>query len=157
MACSIAAVIALACDKIKIKSTDIMVLHNAMTITMGNKEQLQQDIDTLTAVDEILHDHITAKCKKPDELIAALETGNDVWLTGSQVADMFTNVELVKVLKKKPMQNCVDFSKVVDSHNQAEAKKNEVVNRILKEYELNKAKDEARRMAIAKRIAAEKF
>lgn len=112
MACSIAAVIALACDKIKIKSTDIMVLHNAMTITMGNKEQLKQDIDTLTAVDKILHDHITAKCKKPDELIAALETGNDVWLTGSQVADMFTNVELVKVLKKKPMQNCVNFSKV---------------------------------------------
>ena len=83
MACSIAAVIALACDKIKIKSTDIMVLHNAMTITMGNKEQLQQDIDTLTAVDEILHDHITSKCKKPDELIAQLETGKDVWLTGS--------------------------------------------------------------------------
>ena len=42
MACSIAAVIALSCDKIKIKSTDIMVLHNSMTITMGNKEQLQQ-------------------------------------------------------------------------------------------------------------------
>ena len=55
------------------------------------------------------------------------------------------------------MQNCVDFSRLVDSYQLAEAKKNEVVNRILKEYELNKAKDEARRMAIAKRIAAEKF
>ena len=55
MACSIAAVIALSCDKIKIKSTDIMVLHNSMTITMGNKEQLQQDVETLTAVDSILH------------------------------------------------------------------------------------------------------
>ena len=52
-----------------------MVLHNSMTITMGNKEQLQQDIETLTAIDSILHDHITAKCKKPDELIAELETG----------------------------------------------------------------------------------
>lgn len=157
MACSIAAVIALACDKIKIKSTDIMVLHNAMTITMGNKEQLKQDIDTLTAVDKILHDHITAKCKKPYELIAQLETGNDVWLTGSQVADMFTNVELVKVLKKKPMQNCVDFSKLVDTYQVAEAKKNAVVNRILQEYELNKAKDEARRMAHAKRILNNKI
>ena len=157
MACSIAAVIALSCDKIKIKSTDIMVLHNSMTITMGNKEQLQQDIDTLTAIDNILHDYITAKCKKPDELIAELETGKDVWLTGEQVAELFTDVELVKPLKAKPMQNCVDFSRLVDSYQLAEAKKNEVVNRILKEYELNKAKDEARRMAISKRIAAEKF
>lgn len=157
MACSIAAVIALACDKIKIKSTDIMVLHNAMTITMGNKEQLKQDVDTLTAVDKILHDHITAKCKKPDELIAALETGKDVWLTGSQVADLFSDVELVKPLKEKPMQNCVSFSKLVDTYQVAEAKKNAVVNRILQEYELNKAKDEAMRMAHAKRILAEKF
>lgn len=157
MACSIAAVIALACDKIKIKSTDIMVLHNCMTITMGNKEQLQQDVDTLTAIDEILHDHITAKCKKPDELIAALETGKDVWLTGSQVADLFSDVELVKPLKEKPMQNCVSFSKLVDTYQVAEAKKNAVVNRILQEYELNKAKDEAMRMAHAKRILAEKF
>ena len=45
----------------------------------------------------------------------------------------------------------------IDEAKLAEAKKNEVVNRILKEYELNKAKDEARRMAISKRIAAEKF
>lgn len=155
MACSIAAVIALACDKIKIKSTDIMVLHNAMTITMGNKEQLKQDIDTLTAVDKILHDHITAKCKKPDELIAQLETGNDVWLTGSQVADMFTNVELVKVLKKKPMQNCVDFSKVVNSYNQAEAKKKAVVDRILKDYAAHKAKEQHE--AEVRRILNEKI
>lgn len=155
MACSIAAVIALSCDKIKIKSTDIMVLHNSMTITMGNKEQLQQDIETLTTIDNILHDYITAKCKKPDELIAALETGNDVWLTGSQVADMFTNVELVKVLKKKPMQNCVNFSKVVNSYNQAEAKKKAVVDRILKDYEAHKAKEQHE--AEVRRILNEKI
>ena len=155
MACSIAAVIALSCDKIKIKSTDIMVLHNSMTITMGNKEQLKQDIDTLTAVDKILHDHITAKCKKPDELIAQLETGNDVWLTGSQVDDMFTNVELVKVLKKKPMQNCVNFSKVVNSYNQAEAKKKAVVDRILKDYAAHKAKEQHE--AEVRRILNEKI
>ena len=155
MACSIAAVIALSCDKIKIKSTDIMVLHNSMTITMGNKEQLQQDIETLTTIDNILHDYITAKCKKPDELIAELETGKDVWLTGEQVAELFTDVELVKVLKKKPMQNCVDFSKVVNSYNQAEAKKKAVVDRILKDYAAHKAKEQHE--AEVRRILNEKI
>ena len=44
LAASIAAIIALACDKVVIGKNDILMLHNCWTITAGNKEQLHLSI-----------------------------------------------------------------------------------------------------------------
>lgn len=92
MAASIAAIIALACDKVFIGKNDIMMLHNCWTFTAGNKEQLQQDIEMMTAVDKVLHNIITEHCN--DENIDEKIDAGDVWLVGEEVVDMFDHVEL---------------------------------------------------------------
>lgn len=118
---SIAAVIALACDGLEIKKTDFMVLHNCMTFAMGNKEALQQEIDAMTVVDSILHDYITARCKDPEGLIAQLDEGKDVWLTGAQVAEMFEGVDLCEPKKKQCLQNCIDFGAFIAERHKVDA------------------------------------
>lgn len=107
---SIAAVIALACDAVKVKSTDLICLHNCMTFAIGNRQDLQQEIDTMTAVDNVLHDIIAKHCNDADALIAEMDEGKDVWLTGADMAERFENVELVEPAKKDSLQNCANMA-----------------------------------------------
>lgn len=93
MAASIAGVIALACDKIEIDKNSLIMLHNCWTISSGNKKALEQDIKAMEAIDNILH-NIISENSTDETLIAQIEEG-DVWLTGEEVAEIFTNAELV--------------------------------------------------------------
>ncbi|MDU3323865.1 MAG: Clp protease ClpP [Escherichia coli] len=97
MAASIAGVIALVCDKIEIDKNSLVMLHNCWTVSSGNKKALEQDIKAMEAVDNILHNIINEN-STDDTLIAQIEEG-DVWLTGEEVADMFTNAELIEIKK----------------------------------------------------------
>ena len=92
MAASIAAIIALACDKVVIGKNDILMLHNCWTITAGNKEQLQQDIDMLVAVDKVIHNIVEEHCY--DDTMTERINAGDVWLVGEEVVEMFDHVEL---------------------------------------------------------------
>ena len=92
MAASIAAIIALACDQVLIGKNDLFMLHNCWTFTAGNKEQLQQDIEMMTAVDKVLHNIIEEHCK--DENISEKMDAGDVWLVGEEVVEMFNHAEL---------------------------------------------------------------
>lgn len=97
MAASIAGVIALACDKIEIDKNSLIMLHNCWTISSGNKKALEQDIKAMEAIDNILH-NIISENSTDETLIAQIEEG-DVWLTGEEVAEIFTNAELVDLKK----------------------------------------------------------
>ena len=97
MAASIAGVIALACDKIEIDKNSLIMLHNCWTISSGNKKALEQDIKAMEAIDNILH-NIISENSTDDSLIAQIEEG-DVWLTGEEVAEIFTNAELIEIKK----------------------------------------------------------
>lgn len=97
MAASIAGVIALACDKIEIDKNSLVMLHNCWTVSSGNKKALEQDIKAMDAVDNILHNIITENATD-DTLIEQIEEG-DVWLTGEEVAEIFTNAELIEIKK----------------------------------------------------------
>ena len=97
MAASIAAIIALSCDKVVLTKNDLMMLHNCWTFTAGNKEQLQQDIDMMDAIDRVLHNIISEHCYD-DELLARVDEG-DVWLTGDEVAELFDHSELMDVVQ----------------------------------------------------------
>lgn len=97
MAASIAGVIALACDKIEIDKNSLIMLHNCWTISSGNKKALEQDIKAMEAIDNILH-NIIGENSTDDTLISQIEEG-DVWLTGEEVAEIFTNAELVDLKK----------------------------------------------------------
>ena len=97
MAASIAGVIALACDKIEIDKNSLIMLHNCWTISSGNKKALEQDIKAMEAIDNILH-NIISENSTDETLIAQIEEG-DVWLTGEEVAEIFSNAELVDLKK----------------------------------------------------------
>ena len=97
MAASIAGVIALACDKIEIDKNSLIMLHNCWTISSGNKKALEQDIKAMEAIDNILH-NIISENSTDETLIAQIDEG-DVWLTGEEVAEIFTNAELVDLKK----------------------------------------------------------
>lgn len=97
MAASIAGVIALACDKIEIDKNSLVMLHNCWTVSSGDKKALEQDIKALEAIDNILH-NIISENSIDDSLIAQIEEG-DVWLPGEEVAEIFTNAELIEIKK----------------------------------------------------------
>lgn len=97
MAASIAGVIALACDKIEIDKNSLVMLHNCWTISSGNKKALEQDIKAMEAIDNVLH-NIISENSTDDTLIAQIDEG-DVWLTGEEVAEIFTNAELIEIKK----------------------------------------------------------
>lgn len=92
LAASIAAIIALACDKVVIGKNDILMLHNCWTFTAGNKEQLQQDIDMMAAVDKVIHNIVEEHCC--DDTMTERINAGDVWLVGEEVVEIFDHVEL---------------------------------------------------------------
>ena len=101
MAASIAAVIALACDAVQIDKNSLLMLHNCWTFTAGNKEELQQEIDAMAAIDTIIHNIVEEHCY--DDSIGEKMDNGDVWLTGEDAAELFDIVELNKG-EEKPQE-----------------------------------------------------
>lgn len=99
MACSIAGVIALACDAVEITKNDILMLHNCWTYTQGNKEELENEVEAMKAIDTVLHNIIKEHCTLED--ISERMNKGDVWITGEEAQDAFDHVTLVDVPVKE--------------------------------------------------------
>ena len=123
MAASIAGVIALACDKIEIDKNSLIMLHNCWTISSGNKKALEQDIKAMEAIDNILH-NIISENSTDDSLIAQIEEG-DVWLTGEEVAEIFTNAELIEIKKDYALCAYSSLVNLVKENKKLKAEKEE--------------------------------
>ena len=127
MAASIAGVIALACDKVEIDKNSLIMLHNCWTVSSGNKKALEQDIKAMEAIDNILHNIIS---ENSTDLNAQIEEG-DVWLTGEEVAEIFTNAELIEIKKDyalcaySSLVNLVKENKKLKSEQEEEEKEEE--------------------------------
>ena len=115
MAASIAAVIALACDTVQIDRYSLLMLHNCWTFTAGNKEQLQQEIDAMAAIDTIIHNIVEEHCY--DDSIGERMDSGDVWLTGEDAAELFDIVELVEKEQKHELAACASLVKLVKLSN----------------------------------------
>ncbi len=123
MAASIAGVIALACDKIEIDKNSLVMLHNCWTVSSGNKKALEQDIKAMEAIDNILH-NIISENSTDDTLISQIEEG-DVWLTGEEVAEIFTNAELVELKKDYALCAYSSLVNLVKENKKLKAEKEE--------------------------------
>ena len=123
MAASIAGVIALACDKIEIDKNSLVMLHNCWTVSSGNKKALEQDIKAMEAIDNILH-NIISENSTDDTLIAQIDEG-DVWLTGEEVAEIFTNAELVDLKKDYALCAYSSLVNLVKENKKLKAEKEE--------------------------------
>lgn len=115
MAASIAAVIALACDAVQIDKNSLLMLHNCWTFTAGNKEELQQEIDAMAAIDTIIHNIVAEHCY--DDTIGEQMDKGDVWLTGEDAAELFDIVELVEKEEKHELAACASLVKLVKMSN----------------------------------------
>ena len=113
MACSAAALIALACDAVEIEKSGIMMLHNASTLTWGTKEAHQETIDALAAVDAALHTIIGRHAT--DETLGGRMDAGDVWLTGEDAAEMFDHVQVAEVQRTYEMAACSPLADLVAS------------------------------------------
>jgi len=123
MAASIAAVIALACDAVQIDKNSLLMLHNCWTFTAGNKEELQQEIDAMAAIDTIIHNIVAEHCY--DDTIGEQMDKGDVWLTGEDAAELFDIVELVEKEEKHELAACASLVKLVKMSNMLNKTKEE--------------------------------
>lgn len=141
MAASIAGVIALACGKIEIDKNSLIMLHNCWTVSSGNKKALEQDIKAMEAIDNILH-NIIGENSTDDTLIAQIEEG-DVWLTGEEVAEIFTNAELVELKKDYALCAYSSLVNLVKENKKLKAEKEETEETEEETEEAEKQTEEA--------------
>ena len=141
IAASIAGVIALACDKIEIDKNSLVMLHNCWTESSGDKKALEQDIKAMEAIDNILH-NIISENSTDDTLIAQIEEG-DVWLTGEEVAEIFTNAELVDLKKDYALCAYSSLVNLVKENKKLKAEKEETEETEEETEEAEKQTEEA--------------
>lgn len=113
MACSAAAMIALACDHIQMEAHGILMIHNSWTIAVGNSHELESEAAALRAVDNAMHAAIEKHCSDTS-VIEQMEVG-DVWLTGEEAKKYFDNIEIVEQQRPDGMAAAVDVGELIMS------------------------------------------
>lgn len=113
MACSAAAMIALACDHIQMEAHGILMIHNSWTMAIGNSHELESEAAALRAVDKAMHAAIEKHCSDTS-VIEQMEVG-DVWLTGEEAKDYFDNIEIVEQQLPDGMAAAVDVGEMIIS------------------------------------------
>lgn len=98
MACSMGGVIALACNQLIMHKDDLLMLHNCMSYAEGNKEEIANAIESMKAIDAVLHSIVMEHAK--DKTLDARIDNGEVWLTGEQAAAMFDHVTIEEAAKK---------------------------------------------------------
>lgn len=87
LAASIASVIALAGDEVKIAKNAYLMIHDPWTITIGNAEQLRKDAGLLDKFAQTILDVYTAKSsEKPDEFKQLMK--EETWLTADEALEL---------------------------------------------------------------------
>ncbi len=114
LAASIASVIAMAGDEIIIPSNAFMMIHKAWTVAMGNADDMRSLADTLDKLDSGIVATYMQKAAdgvtedKISELMAS-----ETWLTGSDAAEIFSNVKVAPEISAAASCN----SKYMDTYN----------------------------------------
>jgi len=89
LAASIATVIALAADTVKINRFGFFMIHNAWGFFKGNKEELRKQKKVLSQIDKLLADLYTNKIKKVGKLIDGSEEATRSKITSMMSAETF--------------------------------------------------------------------
>ena len=97
-ACSMASVIAMACDKIVMPENTFMMIHNPWMMSGGDSEQLRKDAELLDKVkSSILSAYVQKSFKSEADLSELMNA--ETWLTASEAAEVFKNIEVVNALE----------------------------------------------------------
>ena len=115
MACSMGGVIALACNQLIMHKDDLLMLHNCMSYAEGNKEEIANVIESMKAIDAVLHSIVLEHAK--DKTLDTRIDNGEVWLTGEQVIE--------DAAKKPDMVAVAGFAGVIHKLQDLEAEKKE--------------------------------
>ena len=95
LAASAATVVAMAGDSVLVSPVAMFMIHNPMTIAMGNEKDMQEAINVLRAVKDSIVNAYVAKTGKSAKAIAKLmdgETGEGTWMDAKKaVANGFAD------------------------------------------------------------------
>jgi len=86
MAASIASLIMLAGDKIELSQASTVMIHRAMTMAMGNSEEIEKQIGILKTIDSILIDVYAGKTGIGKEEVENL-LSEETWFTGEEAVE----------------------------------------------------------------------
>lgn len=87
LAASIASVIAMAGDTIRIAENAMMMIHNSWTIALGNKLELAKVVDLLAKIDDTIVDSYAARTGMDrDELVEMMDA--ETWMKSDEALEM---------------------------------------------------------------------
>jgi len=95
VAASIASVIAMAGDKIFMPTNTLGFIHNPLMYTVGNAEELRKDAEILDTMQAVLISSYMRHFKGSEAEMQEI-MGGETWLTASEMAEKFNNVEVLK-------------------------------------------------------------
>jgi ATP-dependent Clp protease protease subunit len=83
LAASAASVIAMAGDEVEIAESGFLMIHNAWTVAMGNKNDMQEVVDTLSKFDNSMASLYARKTGEDEKTIKKMMDA-ETWLDGKQ-------------------------------------------------------------------------
>ncbi len=88
LAASIASVIAMSGDKVVMPSNSMMMIHNAMSVSIGNANEMRKMADDLEKINEsVINSYIAKNPELDREYLKAL-MDDETWLTASEAYEL---------------------------------------------------------------------
>lgn len=87
LAASIASVIAMAGDEIRIAENAMMMIHDPMGITAGGAEDMRKSADLLDQIKDVIVGTYTKRTKRPGNEVRTM-MAEETWMTGADAVDL---------------------------------------------------------------------
>lgn len=95
LAASIASVIAMACNEIRMYPQSFLMIHSPWVMTMGNAGELRKEADTLDTMKEAIVSFYRGKSDRTDDEIRAMMDA-ETWISGENAGDFGLTVTLIE-------------------------------------------------------------
>lgn len=95
LAASIASVIAMACNEIRMYPQSFLMIHSPWVMTMGNAGELRKEADTLDTMKEAIVSFYRGKFDRTDEEIRKM-MDDETWISGENAGDFGLTVTLIE-------------------------------------------------------------
>lgn len=95
LAASIASVIAVACDEIRMYPQSFIMIHNPWTFTMGDADNLRKEAANLDTMKEAIVSFYRGKFDRTDDEIRAMMDA-ETWISGENAGDFGLTVTLIE-------------------------------------------------------------
>ena len=100
IAASIASLIMLAGNRVEMSEASLVMIHRAMTMAMGNAEEIEKQISILNKIDSILVDVYAAKTGLPTSDVEDL-LSEETWFTGEEAVEAGLANNLIHLVDAK--------------------------------------------------------